>query len=117
MTEPERKVVEAEVVRDAEPHDVERVKVSRIESSRFFRSVLEPGKGAEVGRKRLRELKLRMWLWLAGFVAISVGCFYSAVEADVVIWSAFLLIAGAACGLAAAVVGFLLWAMRRLHVR
>jgi hypothetical protein len=116
VTEPERKVVDAEVVINPEPHDVERVKVSRVESSRMFRSVFEPGKDAEVGRKRLRELRFRLWLWLVGFVALATGCFYTAAESSVVIWSAFLLIAGAACALAATVVGFVLWAARRLHL-
>jgi hypothetical protein len=114
VTEPERKVVDAEVVRNAEPHDVERVKVSRVESSRMFRSVFEPGKDAQTGRKRLRELKFRLWLWLVGFVALAAGCFYTAADSDVVIWSAFLLIAGAACALAAAFVGVMIWALRRL---
>jgi hypothetical protein len=117
VTEPEHKVVDAEVVQNATPHDVERVKVSRVEGSGLFRRVFEPGKDAETGRKRLRELRFRLWLWLAGFVAIAAGCFYSAAESEVVIWSAFLLIAGAACGLAAAVVGVVIWALRRMVIR
>jgi hypothetical protein len=116
VPEPERKVVDAEVVRNAEPHEVEHVKVSRVETSRFFRGALGPDKNVEAGRKGLRDLQFRLWLWLAGLVAICVGCFYSAWDSDVVIWSAFLLIAGVACLLAAAVVGAGIWAVRRLRI-
>jgi hypothetical protein len=114
VTEPERKVVEAEVVRDAEVHGVEHVHASRIETNRLFRRMLAPDRELEAARENLRGLRFRLWLWLAGFVVIGAGCFYGAAETRVVIWSAVLLIAGAGSALAAGVVGVILWAMGRL---
>lgn len=114
MSEPERKVVEAEVVRNAEVHEVERVDASRVESARIFRRLLKPEREVQAARENMRALRFRMWLWLGGFVVISAGCFYGAAESQVVIWSAFLLIAGVVCTLAAGVLGFVIWAMRRL---
>jgi hypothetical protein len=114
VSEPQRKVVEAEVVRNAEVHEVERVHASRVESGRLFRRLLAPDREVQAAQEHLRGLRFRMWLWLAGLVVISAGCFYGAAESRVVIWSAVLLIAGVACALAAATVGVLIWAVRRL---
>jgi hypothetical protein len=111
VTEPERKILDAEVVRDAEPRDVERVKVSRVPASGFFRAAVPD---TEPTRKRLQGVKFRLWLWLAGFLLLSAGCFYAAAESYVVIWSAFLLIAGCVCALAVAVLGAVIWTLRRL---
>ena len=116
MTEEKPKVIEAEIVRDAHPHDVEHVDVSRVQSARWFRTMLPSKEVQADGRKGLRDLRFRLWTWLAGLVVIAGGCFYGAAESDVVIWSAFLLIAGVACALAAAFVGFVIWAVRRLSV-
>jgi hypothetical protein len=114
MSEEKPRVVEAEVVRDAHPHDVEHVSVSRVQSSRWFRKMLPPEHEQDEGRKGLRDMRFRLWIWLVGLLAVAGGCFYGAAASDVVIWSAFLLVAGAACALGAAAVAALIWAFHRL---
>lgn len=114
MTEEKPKVVEAEVVRDAHPHDVEHVDVSRVQSARWFRTMLPSKEVQAEGRKGLGDMRFRLWTWLAGLVVVAGGCFYGAAVADFVIWSAFLLIAGTACVLGAVVVAGLIWAFYRL---
>jgi hypothetical protein len=117
MAESEPKIIEAEVVRNADPDSVERVSVSRVDSHRWFRKVLAPESVQEEGRKGLRDMRLRLWAWLVGLAIPACGFIYAAVTADVVIWSAFLLLAGVLCALGAAAVAAVIWAVRRLLPR
>ncbi|MCA8919515.1 MAG: hypothetical protein KDB68_09335 [Planctomycetes bacterium] len=122
MSEP-RKIHEAEIVKDSESqngeaagsHLVERVEVRRIPGGAFFgRSAFQFNGDPAEARKRLREVKLRLWLWLLGLASISAGCFYGAWAIDSKFMGAFLIFAGAVISVAAGVVWLMIWALRRL---
>ncbi|MCA8911576.1 MAG: hypothetical protein KDB82_07715 [Planctomycetes bacterium] len=121
MSEP-RKIHDAEIVgrgeaRDADrdSHMVERVEVRRIPGGAFFgRSSFSFSGDPAEARRKLRETKLRLWLWLLGLAGISAGCFYGAWAVDSKLFGAFFIFAGALISVAAGVVWLLLWALRRL---
>lgn len=126
MSEP-KKVHEAEIVGSAADraeeragdrapsHMVEHVEVRRIPGGAFFgRSAFQFNGNPAEARKRLREVKLRLWLWLLGLAGISAGCFYGAWAIDSKFMGAFLIFAGALVSVAAGVVWLMIWALRRL---
>jgi hypothetical protein len=115
VREPGR-VVDAEVVRDAGTHGrSERVTASRIPGGVFIsREYFQFGGDPTAARKRLRDLQVKLWLWLLGFAVIAAGCFYGAFVTEVVIWAALLLIGGALCLLGASVTWLIIWAVRRI---
>lgn len=114
--EPGGRVVDAEIVYDAAAHGrAERVTASRIPGGIFIsRGLYDFGGDPVAARKRLRELQLKLWLWLLGFAGIAAGCFYGAFVTEVVIWAALLLIGGALCLLGASVTWLIIWAVRRI---
>lgn len=114
--EPAGRVVDAEVVHDSQAHGrAERVTAGRIPGGMFIsRGLYEFDGDPKAARKRLRELQIKLWLWLLGFAAIAAGCFYGAFVTEVVIWAALLLIGGALCLLGGSVTWLIIWAVRRI---
>lgn len=126
MTEP-RKIHEVEVIRTSErdaegapaqdSHVVQHVEARRIPGGAFFgQSRFSFSGDPEAARQRLREVKLRMWLWLLGLAGISAGCFYGAWAVESKLFGAFFIFAGALISVAAGVVWLILRAMRRLSL-
>jgi hypothetical protein len=115
---PAPRVVEAEIVREPRSHgEVESVTVRRIPGGAFFTRGLFASEGdAEKARKRLKELRLKLWLYALGLMLIAAGCFIGAFLTDVVIFAAFLIVAGLAVSLAAGVVYLLLRAVRAISL-
>lgn len=116
----EPRIHEAEVVRKGEADEhrvVQHVNVKRIPGGAFIgRSLFEFQGDAKAARKRLRDLKFKLWLWLIGFALISAACVYGAFTTEVVIFAAFLLISGVACAVAMSFVWLVIWAVRRVPV-
>jgi hypothetical protein len=112
------RVVDAEVVQPArETRVVEHVSVRRIPGGAFFARGLAGGESnPAAARKRMREVKFRLWLWLLGFAVIAAACFYGAFATEVVVWAAFLLIAGTACLVASSVVWLMIWVLARVKL-
>jgi hypothetical protein len=91
--------------------------VKRIPGGAFIgRALLDAQGDPAVIREKLRDLKFKLWLWLTGFALISGACVYGAFATDVVIFSAFLLVAAAACAVAVSFVWLVIWAVRRVPV-
>ncbi|MBZ0135053.1 MAG: hypothetical protein K8I27_01615 [Planctomycetes bacterium] len=119
--EPEKhapRVVEAEVVRDDEPHTrVEKVDVQRIPPGTVFgRSVFSFPADAEKADRRLKELRLKLWLYALGLMAIAGACFVGAFFTEVVFLAAFLIVAGLLTACAGGVVYVLLRAVRAISL-
>ncbi|MCB9894179.1 MAG: hypothetical protein H6839_07015 [Planctomycetes bacterium] len=117
----ERRIHEAEVVRkgesqnETERHVVQRVDVRRIPGGAFIgRSLFEFHGDPKAARKRLSDLKFKLWLWLIGFALISAACVYGAFTTETVIFSAFLLLTAVACAVAVSFVWIVIWAVRRV---
>lgn len=112
------RVVEAEVVRDEGEHtSVQKVNVHRIPGGVFFgRSVFSFAGDAEKANKRLKELRIKLWLYALGLMVIAGGCFVGAFFTDVVIFAAFLIVAGLLIGCAAGLVYLLLRAVRAVSL-
>jgi hypothetical protein len=119
MSEQEpRRVIEAEVVREGPSREIsEHVTARRIPGGAFFtRSVFSNPKDLAATKRKLRDLKLRLWLWLFGFAAIAGACVYGAFVTETVIWAAFLIVAALGCAIASSVVWLVIWAVARIKL-
>ena len=112
------RVVEAEVVHDDGEHThVEKVDVRRIPGGAVFgRSMFSFTGDTQAATKRLKELRLKLWLYALGLMTIAAGCFIGAFMTDVVIFAAFLIVAGLLVGSAAGVVYMILRAVRAIQL-
>lgn len=112
------RVVEAEVVRDDGHHTrVEKVSVERVPGGTFFgRSVFSFPGDAERANQRLKELRLKLSLYALGLMVIAGACFVGAFFTDVVIFAAFLIVAGLLIGSAAGLVYLLYRAVRVINL-